>query len=173
MHSQRGMTLIELLMVVAMATLLLVAAAAYSVPWMAKEAMRSAVYDVQTYFQLARIEAVSRNQETRFVVDTANGQLIVFDTNGTAGTGDDTELYRTSLASSVTFARPDAGVAVTLTQIGASDSYQVRFTSDGTVAAGAGDICLFGGQQFGRISIFAAGGTQVASWKNGAWYVGS
>lgn len=173
MCRQRGMTLIEMMIVVAFASLILVAVAAYTVPWLAREGMRSAVYDVQTFMQLARIEAVSRNHACRFVINTDNGRVRVFDTNGTNPTGDDVMLYERTLPSSVSFARPDAGAPVTLSQIGASDEYQTVFTSDGIVALGPGEVVLLGGQRYGRVSVFGAGGIQVERWNGSTWHVGS
>jgi Tfp pilus assembly protein FimT len=167
------MTLIEVLLVVALASLVLAAAAVYSVPWLYRESMRGAIYDVQTYVQLARIEAVSRNRDCRLVVDTGSGTLQVLDMNGTVNPIDDTLLYEQRLPGSVTFADPGGGAAVTLNQIGTTPLYQVRFNADGTVVAGAGSVNLFGGQRYGRISVFAAGGTQVERWSDGAWHVGS
>ena len=159
MHSERGMTLIETLLVVSLASLVLIATAAYSVPWIAREKMRSAIYDVQTYMQLARIEAVSRNQNCRMVVDTGSHKLWVLDTAGTSTLVDDIPLYERELPESVSFARPGGGAAVTLAQIGGGDSYQT--------------VVIFGGEHYGRISVFAAGGTQVEKWNNGGWHVGS
>lgn len=172
MSNERGMTLIETLIVVAAAALMLVAAAAYSVPWIARENMRSAVYDVQTYIQLTRIEAVSRNRECRMVLDTSARVMQIFDTQGTVSTSDDTSLYRRGLPTSVTFARPDSGAAVTLASIN-SKSFHVIFRSDGTVRAGVGDVHIFGGQRYGKVSIFGAGGTQVERWNGSQWEIGS
>jgi prepilin-type N-terminal cleavage/methylation domain-containing protein len=173
MNNEQGMTLIETLLVIALASLVLVTTAAYSVPWIAKEKMRSAVYDIQTYLQLARIEAVSRNQDCRMVVDTGSRTLQVLDSVGTASTFDDLLLYERNLPSSVTFARPGGGAAVTLAQIGGGDSYQTIFNSDGTVDSGVGDVVILGGDHYARISVFGAGGTQVEKWNNGSWHVGS
>ena len=173
MGNERGMTLIETLLVVAVASLALMATAAYSVPWIAREKMRGAVYDVQLYMQLARVEAVSRNTDCRMVVDTASGTLQVLDSIGTAGIYDDILLYQRSLPDSVEFNRPDIGSAVTLAQIGGSDSYQAIFTSNGTVTSGIGEVVIHGGEQYGKVSVYGAGGTQVEKWNNGAWHVGS
>jgi hypothetical protein len=124
--------------------------------------------------QLARIEAVSRNQECRFVVDTANGTLQVLDANGTpANRLDDLLLYESELPEAVSFARPDSGSAVSLSQIASSTKYQTRFNADGTVLAGSGDVVLFGGERYGKISIFVAGGVQVRRWDGSAWASGT
>ena len=173
MKSEQGMTLIETLIVVSVAGLVLVATAAYSIPWIARENMRGAVYDVQTFLQLTRIEAVSRNRDCRMVVNTSTRRLQVFDTNGTSLTTDDTQLYTRTLPSSITFARPDSGVAVGYSQIGGSSSYEVIYTSEGTVSTGVGTAHLFGGQRYGRISVFGAGGTAVERWDGSGWESGS
>ena len=173
MNSERGLTLIELVIVIAVAALVLVATMAYTIPWMAKENMRGAVYDVQTHLQLARIEAISRNRDCRFVVDTASGDMTVLDSNGTSATGDDTELYSTELPENVAFTEPGGGAAVTLSQIGASSSYEAVFTADGTVTAGTGAVVLHGGEMYGRVRVFGAGGIQVDRWDGSQWAVGT
>jgi Tfp pilus assembly protein FimT len=173
MHGEKGITLLEVLLVVAAASLLITATAAYTVPWIAREKMRGAVYDVQLYMQLARIESVSRNQQCRIVVDTAGRTLQVLDGNGTSSIYDDILLYRKILPSSVAFDRPDSGAAVTLEQIGSSDSYQTIFDPNGTVDSGVGEVVIHGGDMYGRVSVYGAGGTQVEKWANGAWHVGS
>jgi Tfp pilus assembly protein FimT len=173
MGNTKGMTLIETLLVLSAAALMLVATAAYSIPWLARENMRSAVYDLQTYMQLTRIEAVSRNRECRMVLNTSTRTLVIFDGNGTSTATDDTMLYRRSLPTSVSFARPDAGPAVSLAQIGATPSYQVKFSSDGTVTDGSGTVHVFGGDSYGRISVYAAGGTLVERWDGANWETGS
>jgi len=173
MSKQNGMTLIELLLAISIAALVLAATAAYSIPWLQKEGMRGAVYKVQTYMQLARIESVSRNQECRFVVDTSSGTLQVLDSNGTpSNLGDDMLLYDSELPTSVTFARPDSGSAVGIDQIGSTSSYQTRFDADGTVIAGSGDVVLFGGERYGKVSVYAAGGIQVQRWDGANWASG-
>jgi len=174
MKNQSGMTLIELLIVLSLASLVLVATAAYSLPWMARETMRGAVYDVQTYLQLARIEAVSRNRPCRFLIDTDAKTIRVLDTMGTTGsTLDDETLYRADLPSSITFAKPTAGDAVTLANIGGTGQYEAQFSADGLVDSGTGDIHMFGGQQYGRISVYLAGGVHVERWTGSAWTAGS
>jgi Tfp pilus assembly protein FimT len=173
MRNEKGMTLIETLLVVALASLVLIATAAYSVPWIAREKMRGAVYDVQLYLQLARVEAVSRNTDCRMVVDTSGGIIQVLDSNGTSNTADDLLLYTRNLPTSIEFDRPDSGSAVTLAQIGSTDSYQAIFASNGTVTTGIGEVVIHGGEQYGKVSVYGAGGTQVEKWTNGAWHVGS
>jgi len=171
--AEAGMTLIELVIVVAVAALLMVAVTAYSVPWLQKEAMRSATFDVQTHMQLARIEAVSRNRPCRFVVDTGQAKMEVYDGNGTPlTTVDDILLHDADLPSNVTFTDPLSGSAVTLESLG-SGVYQTVFASDGVVTSGSGAVKLHGGESYSQVSVFAAGGVQVAKWSGSAWYAGS
>jgi Tfp pilus assembly protein FimT len=165
------LTLIELMLVLALAALIVASTVAYSIPWIARESMRSAVYDVQTAVQTAKIEAVSRNRQARFVIDTGTRIAQVFDTMGTGSTSDDVLLHDTQLTTSVSFARPDAGGAVTLASIG-GNAYQTVFDSDGTISSGTGVVCLFGGDRFGRIELFAAGGMNTERWNGSAWESG-
>jgi len=170
MHKQKGMTLIELVIVLSMASIALVAGVTYALPWLAREKARSAVYDVQSYLQLARIEAVSRNRDCRFVLDTSTRTLQVFDGNSTPGTTtDDILLYETTLPAQVQFARPDTGSPVTLSQIGSTSLYETVFTSDGIVTQGTGEVALFGGEEFNRVMVFGAGGVSVDRWAGSGW----
>ena len=169
MKNERGMTLFEVVMVLGLASAALLATATYALPWMARERSRSAVYDVQSYLQLTRIEAVSRNRECRFVVDTASRTLRVFDGNATAVTTDDRLLYETTLPSKVTFSRPDSGTAVTLSQIGTSTQYQTKFSSDGIVTEGTGLVSVLGGNEYNRVQVYAAGGVTVDRWSGSNW----
>lgn len=173
MSKESGMTLVEIMVVVAIAALVVSVVVVYSLPWISKETMRSTAFDVQTYLQLARIEAVSRNRDVRFVIDTDNRQLAVWDGMTTASTVDDELLYLAPISDSIDFANPQVGAAVTLSQIGGSDEYQCIFSSDGTVGTGAGGaVMVFGGDEYGKVSVFDAGGIQVEKWSNGAWHVG-
>jgi prepilin-type N-terminal cleavage/methylation domain-containing protein len=170
MDNQKGMTLIELVIVVSLAAVTLLATATYALPWIAREKARSAVYDVQSYLQLTRIEAVSRNRQCRFELNTATRSLKVFDGNGTpANKGDDVLLYETTLPSRIQFARPDAGNAVTLSQVGSSDVYETVFTADGIVTQGTGEVSLYGGDEYNRVMVFGAGGVSVDRWAGAGW----
>jgi Tfp pilus assembly protein FimT len=164
------MTLIELVIVMSLASVTLVATATYALPWLARERARSAVYDVQSYLQLTRIEAVSRNRECRFVLDTSTRTMQVFDGNGTSATkSDDILLYEATLPDRVRFARPDTGAPVTLTQIGSSSVYETVFTSDGIVSSGTGEVAMFGGDEYNRVMVFGAGGVSVDRWSGSGW----
>ena len=169
MNNQKGMTLFELVFVLSVASVALVATATYALPWMAREKSRSAVYDVQSYLQLTRIEAVSRNRECRFVLDTDSRIVQVFDGNSTSSTSDDSLLYETTLPAQIQFARPDSGTAVTLSQIGSTSMYETVFTSDGIVAQGTGEVALFAGNEYNRVLVFGAGGVSVDRWSGSGW----
>jgi len=172
MRNQKGMTLLELVIVLAVALAAVAMTAALSGPWIARESMRGAVGNVNSYFQLAKIEAVSRNRPCRMVVDKA-GTLEVWDTMGTPLLlSDDTQLYSTALPSTVSFERPDAGSAVTLLQLGGSGRYHTIFNSDGVAAVGTGSVFLHGGDGYGSVRVHAAGGVDIAYWNGSAWHMG-
>jgi Tfp pilus assembly protein FimT len=170
---ERGITMVELLVVATLASLVVVSAITFAYPWIARERMRSAIYDVQTYVQLSRVEAVNRNQACRFVIDTDARVLWVMDTVGTSTRTDDVVLYNRALPDTITIERPDAGAPVTLDQIGGSDSYEVEFSPDGFVSTGAGIVALFGGDRYGRVTVFGAGGVLVERWNGSTWEAGS
>jgi Tfp pilus assembly protein FimT len=166
------MSLIELVIVVAIISLAVAATVIFSAPWLARESMRGAANDVHSYMQLSKIEAASRNWDTRFVVDTANRTLEVWDSMGTDSDGDDVRLHMASLPTAVNFSRPDVGDPVTLDQIGASKRYEAVFTSDGLVSDGVGAVFLFGGETYGSVELHAAGGTEIKYWNGAAWRAG-
>ena len=172
MNGQKGITLTELLIVLAVASLGLLAVGTYAVPWIAREGLRSAMYDMQTYMQLARIEAISRNRDCRFVIDTASNRIGVLDTAGTASLGDDILLYESDLPDTVSFARPDTGSAVTINHISGT-IYQTLFGNDGIVSLGTGEVVLFGGSQYEKVQVFGAGGIRIQKWNGTAWAIGS
>ena len=103
MERQRGLALPELITVVALGSLILAATVTYSIPWLAKQRMRSAVQDVRGLMQLSRIEAASRNRDCRFVVDSATGRLEVWDGLDTATRSDDELLHNRDIPDSVSF----------------------------------------------------------------------
>jgi prepilin-type N-terminal cleavage/methylation domain-containing protein len=172
MRNQKGMTLLELVIVLAVALAAVAITGALSGPWIARESMRGAVGNVNSYLQLAKIEAVSRNHPCRFVVDTSAGTVEVWDTMGTGTLSDDTNLYLATLPSAVAFERPTSGAAVTLFQLGGSSRYHTVFTSDGIAAVGTGQVFLHGGDGYGTIRVHAAGGVDVAYWNGSAWRTG-
>jgi prepilin-type N-terminal cleavage/methylation domain-containing protein len=172
MNGQKGITLAELLIVLAVASLGLLAVGTYAVPWVAREGLRSAVYDVQTYMQLARIEAISRNRDCRFVIDTSNNRIGVLDSAGTPAVGDDILLYESDLPDTVSFARPDTGSAVTLNNVSGT-IYQTLFGNDGIVGTGTGQVHMFAGSKYEKVEVFGAGGIRIQRWNGTAWAIGS
>ncbi len=172
MSSQRGISLIELVVACAIGVLMLIVTLVYAAPWIGRESMRSVANDVASYMQLARIQAVSRNRECRFVVDTSAGTLEVWDSLGTSSTTDDQKLSERSIPSTVIFDRPDSGSVVTLGPTSVAGAYQVILASDGTAPSGTGAVYIAGGEAFGSVEIQAAGAVQIAYWGGSAWHQG-
>jgi Tfp pilus assembly protein FimT len=131
--------------------------AAYSMHSIAREQVRSTANDVRALMQLAKMEAVGRNRDCRFVVESGNGLLQVWDGVDTSATGDDELLHESRLPQAVAFARPDVGPALTIDQIGATPAFQTVFAADGTVASGTGGV------------FFGAGGVQLSHWNGSVW----
>jgi len=148
-------------------TLALLATASYSIPWIAREKARGGAYELQTYLQLARVEAVSRNRPCLFFLDPTARTFEVTDTQGTPFTTDDIVLHSSRLPSNVSLARPDGGSVVTLPILGSG--YAALLTPDGMVSGSAGAVHLFGGDRHVRISLYLAGGVHVDRWDGSAW----
>lgn len=174
MHRESGFSLIELMVVVALATLMFGVALAYSVDWMARETMHAAAKDVEAFMQLAKIEAIARNRDCRFVVDPGSGTLTVWDAAGTPGDfSDDELLHARVLPRAVRFARPDrADRQITLADAGGGQ-FAATFASDGIVSLGDGAVHMQGGEQFGRVTVFVAGGVEIEYWNGSSWETGS
>jgi len=169
MRSQRGVTLIELIVVLAIASVVVAVTVVYSTALLGRESMHGAASDTYAFFQLTRMESVKRNQICRLVVDTVDGELGVWDSTGTPSTSDDVLLHSTLLPDAVSFARPDVGAAVTLEATAETGVYQTVFSSDGMVASGAGAVFLHGGNGFRAVSVYAAGASEVAKWNGSGW----
>jgi Tfp pilus assembly protein FimT len=165
------MTLVELLVVVAIAALAISTTAVISMPMLLRESMRSASYDVSTHFQLARMEAVGRNVDCNFVIDIAQREIRVVDTKGTSSTTDDETIHEAEIDEAVSFARPDSGGAVTLTAVSGT-IYQAVFNPEGTVSSGTGQVHMLGGTEYRRVELLGAGGVEIQRWDGTAWVGG-
>lgn len=172
MRRQSGMTMVELLVVTAVGSMVLMVTVVYSTSWMATETMRSSAYDVAGLMQLAKIEAVSRNSDCRFVLDTSSGMLEVWDSVGTDDLSDDELVHSRRVSDAIAFDRPDFGSPVTLELIGTTASYQTTFTSDGVVSSGIGGVYLHGGDGFGSVNVYAAGAIEIQRWDGTEWQIG-
>ena len=168
MRRQAGVTMVELLMVVVFAAIIVVITLYASTSFIGRSSMRGATTEMVSFLQLARIEAVSRNRDCRFVVDTASRALEIWDSMGTMSTADDVRIHAATVPSVVNFGRPDVGATVTLDPIGTSD-FQTIVASDGTVSVGVGSVFLAGAESYGCIDVQAAGGVQILYWNGSAW----
>jgi Tfp pilus assembly protein FimT len=168
---ERGASLVETLVVLALAGVALAAGTNTSIDWMAREEMRSSVYSVQTYLQTARLQAVSRNRSCQFRVDASTRRIEVLDLNNPLSPTDDILLSQTTLSPKVSFARPDSGSPITL-GLSSGTTYQATFTPDGIVTSGVGTIAILGGTRYDRIDLYAAGGTKIWRWDGASWAAG-
>jgi len=163
------MTLIEMLITVALLSLALLTSVPASVSWMVREDLRSATFEVHSTLQRTRIEAINRNRPCRLVIDTATRKLEIWDGKATVPTGDDELLRVANLPSSVVFARPDGGgPAITLPGLGGT-SYGATFDASGPLSSGGGEIVMFGGNSYTRLTLFVGGGVDVEHWNGSSW----
>lgn len=158
------MTFVELVCVLALSAVAALAVMSYSVSWIDREAAHSAVYQIQAQMQAARMEAVSRADECRFVIDAGTRTLFVTDRVGAV-------LHREQLAGAVAFADPDGGDSITLNLV-SGQTYDATFTSAGIVTSGAGSIVVEGGGDYRRITLLVGGGVQLEHRVGHAWVGG-
>ena len=168
MRKETGLTLTELVVGVALAAILLAGVAVLGTPMLAREKMRSALYEIQTLAQVTRVEAINRNREVRLLLHSGSGQLLVSDTLGTVSDADDRVLFRSRLSDSTHFATPDGAAAVTLKDLG-SGWFGTSYDSDGTVVEGQGTVVVGDSSGYRRVSVFGAGGSRVEKWTGATW----
>jgi Tfp pilus assembly protein FimT len=162
------MSLLELLVTLALAAILLVAGTVVSVPWLAREAMRGSLHEASILLQTARIEAVARNHPCSFRIDLNNRTMSVVDMNDTSTTTDDVTLRTRQLPTPVAVAHPEAGSPVTFENVG-SGVYRVVFDPDGYVSSGSGELVMYGGERYGKVLVYSAGGVRHQRWTGSAW----
>jgi Tfp pilus assembly protein FimT len=153
---QRGVGLGEALILVAVAALAVVAATARVLPGATtSETVRGAAQRVHTQFQLARVEAVSRDRPCRLAVAPDDGIVRVMDSLGTAAPGDDRVLHEAALPRTVSFAAT------------AGESDDLEFRSDGS--ADAGCVELSDGVERQRVSVDPAAHLRIERWDGSRW----
>ena len=168
MHSERGVTLIELLVVLVIAAMALTVSVTGSLSWIHRQAALSAVYDVQSHLQLARVQAITRNRDCQFVIDESTGRIQLFDLSDPLDPGDDIELADLALPSTVSFSRPGGGPAVTLSPL-TGTKYEATFVPEGSVSSSVGEIVLEGGEGYHRVTLYRAGGVRIERWNGSSW----
>jgi Tfp pilus assembly protein FimT len=171
-RGERGASITEALVVLALTGLVLATTAAYALSWIGREDLRSAASEIRTQLQATRAHAINRNRAARFQMDTSLRRIQVYDLVDPGNNGDDILLSTVSLPDSISFARPDSGSAVTLPVLSGT-TYQATFESDGSVSSTPGLVCLSGGARYNRVSLYAAGGVKLERWLNSAWTNGS
>jgi len=162
------MSLPELLVALALGAILLFVGTLVSVPWLAREAMRGALHDASVLLQTARMEAVSRNNACSFRIDLSTRTMSVVNMNDTSTTTDDVILRSRQLPTPVAVAHPDSGSPVTFEFVSGA-VYRVVFDPDGYVTSGAGELVLYGGERFGKVLVYSAGGIRYERWNGSSW----
>lgn len=162
------MTLPEMLAVLAIGAVLLLVGSVVSVPWLARESMRSGLHDASVLIRVARMEAVSRNRPCSFRFDVGARTMSVMDMNGTSTPTDDVVLASRRLAPAVALAHPTSGPPITFEAVGGS-VYQVVFHPDGYVSSGTGELVLYGGERYSKLVVYSAGGVRHQRWNGSSW----
>ena len=169
MHKEAGFTMAEVVVATSIVALVMTSAVSAALPALAREKLRSATYELQSTLQVSRIEAIARNRPTRFVMNTETRTVEAWDTRGTTSTDDDELIRRVNLPRSVSLARPDSGDAVTIGVTKTASIREVTFSADGSAPGATGEITLYGGGQYRKLDLQAAGGVTVDRWVEDGW----
>jgi prepilin-type N-terminal cleavage/methylation domain-containing protein len=162
------MSLPELLVGMVILAVVLSLAGLAIIPWIAAESSRSAVHEAGMLLQRTKAEALSRNHKCRFLVDIGQREMSVLDGNGTPATTDDLLVVQRRIPSSIGFARPDPGAPITFSPVSGS-VFEVVFDSAGRVDSGAGEMVVYGGERYRRLTVYGAGGVRYERWDGLAW----
>ena len=171
-RGQRGMTFFEVIVVMAVLAIISAIGVSFASSWVRRERMRSAAFVIQTHMQMARVEAMSRNRDCRFTIDTSNNEVKVIDLMDPANNADDVEITTTLLPVEIDFDRPDTGSAITLNNLSGT-VWETTFQQDGVVSSGSGDVFIATDEAYKRVSVYVAGGVHMRSWRAGGWAEGS
>lgn len=168
MRREGGFSLLEIVVALALATVLITIGLIFTLDWYGRERIKSAVYVIQTHMQLARFTAVQRHRPCRFMINVGNRRIRVTDLNNPAVTTDDKIVTEMTLPPGITFERPDVGSPVTLHHASGA-VYDATLQQDGSVSEGVGDLILHAGAAYMRLRLFAAGGVVIERWTGAAW----
>src|SRR5262249_6212851 len=103
---EHGRTFVELLIVLGLIGIAMMVAIYFSFDWFGREDSRGAAYTIETFLNMARMEAISRNQVCRFVIDTSAKTLDVYDLVDPLSATDDIQLAHAELPAKVSVAAP-------------------------------------------------------------------
>jgi prepilin-type N-terminal cleavage/methylation domain-containing protein len=163
-----GVSLPELLVGLVILTIVMGFAGFVAVPRIVAESARGTIHDAGMLLQRTKAEALSRNHDCRFVVDVGQRTMTVLDGNGTGMTSDDRLVAKRTIPAPVGIARPDSGPPITFAPLSAS-TYEVVFDSAGRVDSGAGEMVVYGGGHYRRLTVYGAGGVRFERWNGSGW----
>ena len=170
--NERGASIVEIMIVVLLASFVVLITAQFTQKWIQRESMRSASFLLQTHMQLARTEAITRNRACRFQIDDTTREITVWDLNDPGINSDDILITEIDFPEGVDFALPVSGSAITLNNI-SGNLYEATFDSNGVVTSGSGYIAIAAGDAYRRVSIYVAGGVGMERWQASSWEMGS
>ncbi len=169
---ERGLTLLEVIAVMTIMGIIAAIGVTYASSWIRREQMRSSAYVIQTHMQMARVEAMSRNRDCRFVIDDSDGSIRVIDLNDPSDTTDDILIASAELPTAINFQRPDVGSPITLNNVSGT-LWETTFRQDGVVSSGSGSVHIATDDLYRKVSVYVAGGVHLQTWDGSTWIEGA
>jgi len=152
MHNKSGFSMLELMIVIGIISILSAIITPNLIGWYHHQGLRSAVVELQSDLQLAKMSAVKQNNNCSLIIDTGAGSYNIDCTGKTVSLG--------TYPGGVVFDSPDGSVTAGV----------LTFTSRG-ICTPFGSIHLTNqdNSAYYRTQVFISGGVTTSKWNGAIW----
>ncbi|MBU1183389.1 MAG: prepilin-type N-terminal cleavage/methylation domain-containing protein [Proteobacteria bacterium] len=160
MQNKKGFSLFELMIVIGIIAILSAITVPNLIGWYHNQGLRSAVVELQSNLQLAKMFAVKQNQSCSININTGAGSYNIPDIGKTVLLG--------TYSGGVVFDSPDGTNTADLITF---SSRGICASSLGGVPLTIGNVCLTNRDQsaFYRTRVFISGGVVTSKWNGSNW----
>ena len=160
MRNKAGFSMIELMVVIGILAIVSAIAVPNLIAWYQHQGLRSAVVELQSNLQLAKMSAVKQNQDCSVTINIGAGSYNIPCTGKTVSLG--------TYSGGVVFDSPDGSATADLLTF---SSRGICASSLGGVSLTIGNVCLTNRDQsaFYRTRVFISGGVATSKWNGANW----